>query len=30
MSTDRDRLFRMEGRMTELVTVGLFGEGLRM
>jgi hypothetical protein len=30
MSTDHDRLFRMEGRMTELVTVGLFGEGLRM
>ena len=30
MFTDHDRLFRMEGRMTELVTVGLFGEGLRM
>ena len=30
MSTEHDRLFRMEGRMTELVTVGLFGEGLRM
>ena len=30
MSTDHHRLFRMEGRMTELVTVGLFGEGLRM
>jgi len=30
MFTDHDRLFRMEGRMTELVTVGLFAEGLRM
>jgi hypothetical protein len=30
MSTDHHRLFRMEGRLTELVTVGLFGEGLRM
>lgn len=25
-----DRLFRMEGALTELVTVGLFGEGIRM
>jgi hypothetical protein len=36
MSTDvqqaerAGRLFRMEGRLTELVTVGLFGEGVRM
>ena len=29
-STPDARLFRMEGRMTELVTVGLLPEGLRM